>query len=118
MYVLFWIFFYFSSQSVTPVVQFYASQQTVNPSKDSDTEADEIQTQDPIAKTDFMKRMIQKCISGQDEKSQKPKKISRKEAMGEILKEESPKIDNTIGTSCTSDISSTSDDDIICLDIF
>ena len=80
---------------------------------------DEIQTQDPIAKTDFMKRMGKRSGSDPKETSQQPKKISKKEAIEKILKQDdSPKSDpKNIGTSCTLDLASTSDDDIICLDI-
>ncbi len=81
---------------------------------------DEIQTQDPIAKTDFMKRMGKRSGSDPKETSQQPKKISKKEAIEKILKQDdSPKSDDPkkIGTSYTLDLASTSDDDIICLDI-
>jgi len=108
-----------------PLVQVFSDlDDLLDDSRDSDVDPnsitdDEIQTQDPIAKTDFMKRMGKRSVSDPKETSQQPKKISKKEAIEKILKQDdSPKCDpKNIGTSCTLDLASTSDDDIICLDI-
>ena len=88
--------------------------------EDSDVEDEVNQTQDSISKTDFIKRMQTRIFP---EEISRPKKVSRtdlfsfKDDIEKVLKKGSPKIDENLGTSCTSDLTSIPDGDIICLDI-
>ena len=88
--------------------------------EDSDVEDEVNQTQDSISKTDFIKRMQTRIPP---EETSRLKKVSRtdlfsfKYAIEKVLKKGSPKIDENLGTSCTSDLTSIPDGDIICLDI-
>ena len=101
------------------------------PGDSENDEPEEIQCQESIRKSDFMKRMRSRSQSDSDQSQ--PKKSnskdlgqqlargqSRKEAIKEILKDSPPKIeeikDKLKGTSTTLVNLSDDSDDIICID--
>lgn len=100
-----------------------------DPSDSENDEPEEIQCQESIAKNDFMKRMRNRSQSDPEQSQPKKsnskdlehiargQKVSRKEAIKEILKFDEIK-DKLKGTSCTLDLVNISDssDEIICID--
>ena len=109
------------SLNQTSKVQVFADPINLDDSKYSDVEDEEIKTQDSISKTDFIKRMQTRMSPEEIKKSQKVSRkdpFSFKEAFEKVLKKDSsPIIDENLGTSFTSDVTTIPDDDIICLDI-
>ena len=103
------------------------------PGDSENDEPEEIQCQESIRKSDFMKRMRSRSQSDSDQSQPKKsnskdlgqqlargQKVSRKEAIKEILKDSPPKIeeikDKLKGTSTTLVNLSDDSDDIICID--
>ena len=105
------------SLNQTSKVQVFADPINLDDSKYSDVEDEEITTQDSITKTDFIKRMQTRMSPEEIKNSQK---VSRKDLFSfkeGFEKDSSPIIDENLGTSFTSDVTTIPDEDIICLDI-